>query len=79
MDITRDQAINLDNNENWKAFTGELSKIILAESEDLLKVTDQADFIRLQERVKAFRFVIKFPSLLAEREEKESNIITSGD
>jgi hypothetical protein len=68
MEMNREQAIDLDNDTNWGLFKNELEKIVKGETEQLL-VAEGTDVIRLQERVRAFRFVTRLPQIIAEREE----------
>ena len=69
MEMTRQQAIDLDHDIKWKALRSELDKIIDTEHEKLLFSENPEEIVRLQERVKALRFVTRFPSIIAEREE----------
>ena len=73
--ITREQAVDLSNNPNWKALRTEIDKLVASETENLLKC-DVSDCIRLQERVKALRFCTRLPDLIIKREAKEEPVGT---
>lgn len=74
MEMTREEALALDQNPNWRKMVAEMDKVIAAESERLLHCgTDEV--LRLQERVKALRMCTRFPMIIAEREESESSIV----
>ena len=78
MQITREQAIDLQHDAKWIALKKEMENIIAVETDNLVRCAD-SDFIRLQERVRALKFCVKLPEIIAEREEDEpeqSNIIT---
>ena len=76
MSITREQALDLDRNPNWKLMVSELDQLISMESEKLLHAPAD-ECIRLQERIKALRLCTRFPQLLADREEdSEPSLIT---
>lgn len=78
MTMTREQAIDLDNNPNFVALKGEMDKCIRMESEKLLHCTKD-ELHMYQERIKALKFAIRFPQLIADREEdNEPSIITPG-
>lgn len=78
--MTREQAIDLQNNPNWVILRNEVDKMIGAETEKLLSCKTE-DCIRLQERVRALRFCTRLPQFIADREtdmepEPEAKIIT---
>jgi len=72
MDITRQQAIDLQHDAKWIALKKEMEGIIAVETDNLVRCAD-SDFIRLQERVRALKFCVKLPEIIAEREEDESD------
>ena len=78
MEMTREMAINLQQNIDWNAMKKEVEGIIEAETAQLIMACPE-DVVKLQERIKAFRFIVRLPEIIAEREEDEpeqSNIIT---
>lgn len=72
MDMTREEAVQLDLNPNWRALVRELDKVVSSETEHLLHCSPE-EVTRLQERVKAFRFLTRLPQIIAEREEDDSS------
>ena len=75
--MTRDDAIELQGNSQWRSLVIEMNKVIENEREGLVNC-EPNETIRLQERVRALRFVTRFPGIIAERQEDESAIITKG-
>lgn len=67
--MNREEALQLDQNPNWRLLVKEMDTLITVESEKLLFCKDSNECMRLQERIKAMRFCTKFPMILAEREE----------
>jgi hypothetical protein len=67
--MTRDEAIELQQSLNWKAFEKELKQCIQMDTYKILNEKDINAIIRLQERIKVFGEVIELPNNIAEREE----------
>jgi hypothetical protein len=68
MVMTRDEAIELQQNANWKKLVKELDTIIVADQEKLLNAPVE-DMVKLQEKIKAYRLLTRMPAIIAEREE----------
>ena len=76
--MTRQQAIDLDNDIKFIALKKEMDKVIEMENAKLLRC-GLDEVIRYQERIKALSFCMRFPQIVAEREEdNEPSIITPG-
>lgn len=67
--MTREEALALSNNGDWKKLQGEITAQIEASKEEMVSKTDTEDIFRLQERIKALRFCFNLPMNVAEREE----------
>ena len=68
--MTKEQAVALDNDDNWKAMRGEMDRIIQMETEKLIAADSPDMYQRLQERIRALRFVTRLPQIIAEREDE---------
>ena len=68
MPMNREEALDFKHNENWKKLCEELDKLIKAESDKLLNCPVE-DCIGIREKIKALRFCVKLPDIIAEREE----------
>jgi len=66
--MTRDQALDLKNSESWKLICLELQDLIDGNSSKLL-LCEPGDLIKLQETIKALKFCMNLPDIIAEREE----------
>jgi len=76
--MDRQQAIDLDNDIKFIALKTEMEQVIKMESEKLLRC-DLDEVLKYQERIKALSFCMRFPQIIAEREEdNEPSVITGG-
>lgn len=66
--MSREEALDFKHNANWKNLCKEIKRMVIADNEKLLTCKSE-DLIRLQERIKAFKFCINLPDIIAEREE----------
>jgi hypothetical protein len=68
MRMTREQAIDFQQNENWRLLCAEIQVMINVEKDRLLACSFE-DFARIQEKVKALVFCMNLPQIIADREE----------
>ena len=69
--MTREQAIELEQSMNWRLLAGEIDLLIKSSTEELI-LTDEKEITRLQEKIKALRFCMRLPNIIAEREEVDA-------
>ncbi len=78
--MTKTDAIELQEQPQWKKLVHEMHNVIEAEKEKLLHEEDPRKIVIMQERVKALRFACRFPEHIVDREtdldEEKSSIIT---